>query len=411
MMQFIPVLFCLIALASLAAVLPTSRLFASPPEEKLPELSKPQLHREKTKLEKAVDQAAAMLLQGKLPPTEDGVRFALWLYGDKGDVAYLDIATKMARELVKTDPIMGTAALYWVAQAGGPTLDDAKSWERAAYSVYAENPSKNDPNMGIDLIELIGPAAKREPLPYGRPVAFIDLDEVSSHKKSLTELVSRLRMRNERAQAVAEAIDGWEPKDWGLFMKEIAYKFWDSKNNRFIDTSAPSKFVRRDNARTALVLWEAGHVFGDSLSRQMGQKALESNLETALQDSNAVAIAALAAARMSKHPVQIAIIGSPNRQPEPPKPSALHFRDDFPGDPTITALREAAYSLFEPNKIILNLDPKTDSKRMAELMYPPDAAPAMFVCVETLCSPPIKDPAELEKQVAEIKKLAAQVEQ
>jgi hypothetical protein len=36
---------------------------------------------------------------------------------------------------------------------------------------------------------------------------------------------------------------------------------------------------------------------------------------------------------------------------------------------------------------------------------------AMFVCVETLCSPPIKNPAELEKQVAEIKKLAAEVQQ
>jgi len=95
---------------------------------------------------------------------------------------------------------------------------------------------------------------------------------------------------------------------------------------------------------------------------------------------------------MSRHHVQIAIIGDSK-------------------DSTITSLRQAAYFLFEPNKVILNLDPKTDAARMAELMYPPDAAPAMFVCVETLCSPPIKDPAELEKQVAEIKKLAAQVEQ
>jgi hypothetical protein len=141
-MRIVPVLFFVLFLVGLiAAAFFSAPASAAPPDEKLPELSKPQLHREKTKLEMAVDQAAAMLLQGKLPATEDGVRFALWLYGDKGDVAYLDIATKMARELVKTDPIMGSAALFWVAQAGGPTLEEAKAVRQSRSMDTLGNPA------------------------------------------------------------------------------------------------------------------------------------------------------------------------------------------------------------------------------------------------------------------------------
>ena len=100
----------LYAVLVFAAPVFVATVFAAPPTETFPSAGKPQLEREPTVLEQAVDRAAVMLLNGKLPPTEDGVRFALWLYGEKSDVAYLDIATKMARDLVKTDPIMGTAA-------------------------------------------------------------------------------------------------------------------------------------------------------------------------------------------------------------------------------------------------------------------------------------------------------------
>jgi len=49
-----------------------------------------------------------------------------------------------------------------------------------------------------------------------------------------------------------------------------------------------------------------------------------------------------------------------------------------------------------------------DAARFAELLYPPDLAPALFVCVETLCSPPIKEADGLAAQVREIRKLAAE---
>ena len=223
---------------------------------------------------------------------------------------------------------------------------------------------------------------------------FIDLQDVSARKKSMAELVSRLRRRSERAAAFAETFIEVTPgvSDWQLFAKEIPNQFWDAKRNQFVDANTPSKFVQRDNLKTAFALWQAGHIFGDAHLRELGEKALEGNLEAALQDSNAAAISGLAAARMSGHPLHIAVVGNPS-------------------DSLVTGLRNAAYHVFEPNKVILNLDPAKDAKRMETLMYPAEAAPALFVCVETLCSPPVRDPAQVEKQVAEIKKLAAEIQQ
>jgi len=386
-MRVIPALFC--ALMMFAGILlgrlndrvtilfadgpfGVSPAMAAPPEEKLPELSKPQLHREKTKLEKAVDQAAAMLLQGKLPASEDGVRFALWLYGEKGDVAYLDVATKMARELVKRDPIMGSAALFWVAQAGGATLAEAQQVK------YGDAGDHRSSLRKLAMVAATRDSTLKELKDFYSGIQIKELQAVGSGHASgfALGLLPWLRVQCEAIQFLGEVSLQRSLKMYG----EIILG----------DISSQAETI---GAQRALVVWEAGLLSGNSHLRDEAQEMfLEDFLETTLEDPKTAASVGLAAGRMSRHHVQLAIIGDPK-------------------DPTITKLRQAAYFLFEPNKIILNLDPKTDSKRMAELMYPPDAAPAMFVCVETLCSPPIKDPAELEKQVAEIKKLAAEVQQ
>jgi hypothetical protein len=404
-MRIVPVLFFVLFLVGLiAAALFSAPAFAAPPDEKLPDLSKPQLHREKTKLEKAVDQAAAMLLQGKLPPTEDGVRFALWLYGEKRDVAYLDVATRMARELaghgipegkiVRNGTPEGKTVLYWVAEAGGPTLEEARQ-----LTIMNEQRVTTAPfGTALNLAKITAGDSSyldldyyRDPLSEGQS----ETDGFHDHFPTSQPLMVECVWLREHAELVQFSGYSSITKAMGIVAYNILDRFLDPKTQTFVEIwpSGDTPVFKHDqNATTALAVWETGEIVGDSRLRQAGQKALESDLQPALQDLKAAATAGLAAGRMSRHPVQIAIIGDPQ-------------------DSTVTALRQTAYFLFEPRKIILNLDPKTDSKRMAELMYPPDAAPAMFVCVETLCSPPIKDPAELEKQVAEIKKLAAQVEQ
>jgi hypothetical protein len=412
-MRVIPALFC--ALMMFAGILlgpvndrvtivltngpfGVSPAMAAPPEEKLPELSKPQLHREKTKLEKAVDQAAAMLLQGKLPASEDGVRFALWLYGDKGDVAYLDVATKMARELKSQElhPMYVPAALYWVAQAGGPTLAEAREMERktANYArveglslklaVVAGTRDPDEIKRRIDL-RFYG-----DPIPEDQPESGHFQDHFPT-TASLRAEWEWLQVHNELSQLLGLASIN---SSLGIVARNIVDRFLDTTTPCFVDakTGGPADLFHHDNVSAAFSIWETGLLIGDARLREVGRRALENDIEPALQDPKSTAITGLAAGRMSRHHLQLAIIGDPE-------------------DPAITAFRQAAYFMFEPSKVILNLDPKTDSARMAELMYPADVAPAMFVCVETLCSPPIKDPAELEKQVAEIKKLAAEVQQ
>jgi hypothetical protein len=76
-------------------------------------------------------------------------------------------------------------------------------------------------------------------------------------------------------------------------------------------------------------------------------------------------------------------------------------------EPVLVQLRQAAYSVFEPGKLMLNLDPAEDAARFAELLYPAELAPALFICVETVCSPPITQAQGLPERVREIRKLAA----
>ena len=348
---------------------------AAPPEEKFPESGKPQLDREPTVLEQAVDRAAVMLLNGKLPANEDGVRFALWLYGEKGDVAYRDIATRMARELVKTDPIMGSAGLFWVAQAGGPTLDEAKSVKvhlegdhRGAWRKLSMITATRNAMGSTDLdsfLKNIGPP----PTDAGNGGAGYG-GQVSDFQSEL--FIQWLRLSAELAQFLANPYFSGDPDQ--------------------VLADVDSCSVYRIKARAVLAAWEVGQLLGDIDLIARSMIVLESILDPAVQDTNATAIVGLAAGRMSRHPLHIAVVGDP-------------------ADSLVTALRNAAYFAFEPNKVILNLDPAKDAKRMETMLYPAEAAPALFVCVETLCSPPVRDPAEIEKQVAEIKKLAAQIEQ
>ena len=77
------------------------------------------------------------------------------------------------------------------------------------------------------------------------------------------------------------------------------------------------------------------------------------------------------------------------------------------GDRALGDMRRASYSLFEPRRLLINLDPKVDGPRLEELMYPPELAPVLFICVESICSRPIQTSDDLEGQVRHILDLSA----
>lgn len=85
----------------------------------------------------------------------------------------------------------------------------------------------------------------------------------------------------------------------------------------------------------------------------------------------------MAAYKHLNHPLKIAIVGSKN-------------------DPVTKALRIQANQFFEPNKVVLTLDPKTDAGRLAEMPYGARPKPTLYACVETACSMPASDPAKVK---------------
>jgi hypothetical protein len=422
---------------------PPTPVFAAPPTaDPFPELKeKKKPKRALTPLEGATAQAAAILRGGSgVIANADAVEFALWLYGEEGRTADRDRGARLARELAKEGLESGSvASLFRVAQAGGSTLREAEDGFRKRQEALA----------GVETLASEPYAALVLDV-YARAGA-VAVSQAMEEALFATGSFWQLRTRKEgpsirvlaadgtpetlaghgaalRVGLEAASLSGSSPfrEECRMLAHEILRRFWDEDSERFRDAKAggaagdagaasASEAARdakvagaagaaksvgtaggsaasnalRENARAALAVWEIGLVCGDALLRGRGRRALEGALEESLKDPQAMAAVGLAAGRMAGHPVEMALVGDP-------------------GEPTLVELRQAAYCLFEPSRVILNLDPAVDAARFAELLYPPDLAPALFVCVETLCSPPIKEADGLAAQVREIRKLAAE---
>jgi uncharacterized protein YyaL (SSP411 family) len=177
-----------------------------------------------------------------------------------------------------------------------------------------------------------------------------------------------------------------------LLGQEMMRDYWDGELGRFRifeeENDLQAWVVPLFNAHAAVLLWEAGFVTGDPLFTARARSALDAVYDLALGIPEAAPEAVLAASRMSGHPVQMVLVGGA-------------------GSRELMELRNACYFLFEPRRILLSLDPERDAGRMEEAGYPPDVAPALYLCVETICSAPIRSPVDLEVKVQEILALAA----
>ena len=140
--------------------------------------------------------------------------------------------------------------------------------------------------------------------------------------------------------------------------------------------------------KAARRVWEMGFITGHDTWKKTAKRMLAAVLTEALESETIAPAAALAAARMETYPVQMVLIGSAD-------------------DPDLRELRQASYRLFEPRKLLLNLDPIVDATRLEELFYPVELAPVLFICVESICSPPINTAEGLEARVREILDVAS----
>jgi uncharacterized protein YyaL (SSP411 family) len=79
-----------------------------------------------------------------------------------------------------------------------------------------------------------------------------------------------------------------------------------------------------------------------------------------------------------------------------------------PGDEGARALQRAALGLDVPFRIVQLLDPERDAARLEALYLPPKPAPAAYVCLGTMCSPPVSEPQALADAVAKMRAAASQ---
>lgn len=383
-------------------VLPVAMAAASIPPKPLPKPGEqPQVrHEAASPLDAAVDRAAARLRSGKeTAAAPDAVDFALYLYAESGRKADLELAATLAEH---TPEVAGPAPLYRVAQAGGATLAAANSRLQGTPSAI-QNPGIETGPAAVWAEGLLARAAVA-----GDPSAIQD-----ALMGSAAVLDSRLRHQGNRLSAitadaqpadfettlrmlrvlVATAELSGSPQirgDAGKLALELVRRFWDEGSASFgSGPDAPALALQAGAART---LWEAGFLTADRLLTGRAGRVLDGIRERALRDPQALPAFGLAAARVSRHPVQMVLLGTA-------------------GDPTLADLRQRSYALFEPRRILLSLDPQADADRIQELGYPAELAPVLFVCVESICSPPIQSPDGLGKKVKDIVALAGGVEQ
>jgi len=393
------------AFLCLALVLAASPLRAEPPPD---EFSGPGKAKEVSRAERDARRVLGELRRNpEAPATEAAVQLALYAYAESGDAADLELATTLARRRAEAAEGATTRPLFLVAQAGGPTLEEAEAELSATQNRLAKNP--RIPTLvyaGFTLDVLARAAVMRD----DRTVADALLATAAFLEGRTMIGASRMVVTNASGDAdaatfadylksleivlVGAALSGApEPRRHvELLGQEMMRRYWDGALNRFRilenEEDLQPWVVSLFNANAALLLWEAGYVTGDPVFKARAGSALEAVYEAALAIPEAAPEAALAALRLSGHPVQMVLVGSPASR-------------------ELMELRNACYFLFEPRRILLNLDPEADTARMEEFGYPADVAPVLYLCVDTLCSAPIRSPEGLEGKVKEILALAA----
>lgn len=382
---------------------------AGVPTEEPPAVPKPRSAEEpQTAFEKAAARVAADLRSTRsYPATPDAVEFALYLYAVDRRAGDLEIADRLARRLRDQGSSGSWPRLFFlVAGAGGNTLTEVEQHvldrkralaeagqplSTAQYARYVQDlfaRVRMVPELGAVREALLNAATFFEQRTRGSGGRYSVLDSSGAVSESLGDHLETLR-----TASMATALSGSTVmRDDAVRMaRELVRRFWIEDTERFRVPEEDSEGATlRLNASTALLLWEVGYVGGDTFLKGRGQRVLNSILDEAVANRESAPAAGLAAARIGRYPVQMVLIGSAS--------------DRVLGD-----LRRASFSLFEPRRMMISLDPSVDGARLEELMYPPELAPVLFICVESICSRPIQTPDDLEARVKHILELSAGV--
>jgi hypothetical protein len=402
MKRIVPAAFFVLTLLSARSVI------ADVPAEKPLDVPKPRVaEAPPTAFEKAAARVARDLRStSSYPATSDAVEFALYLYAIDRRAGDLELADRLARRLRdQGDSETWPGTFFQIAGAGGNTLaeveqhvldrrrtlEEAEPFTTAQYARYVQDLFERARLVSdLDAVResLLSAATFFERRTRGSGSRYSVLNVQGEPSESLTDHLETVRVAY-----MASSLSGSSVMrdDTVRMARELVRRFWIEDTERF---RAPEEegagAVLRLNASAALLLWEVGYVGGDTFLKGRGQRVLNSILDEAVANRESAPAAGLAAARIGRYPVQMVLIG-------------------LAGDRDLGDLRRASYALFEPRRLLINLDPSVDGARLEELMYPPELAPVLFICVESICSRPIQTPDDLQGQVKHILDLSAGV--
>lgn len=159
-------------------------------------------------------------------------------------------------------------------------------------------------------------------------------------------------------------------------------RFWNEKEGCF-KTSGKSPGDPASGAdlfagaNLASSLLDLSLLSGDGKYKIHAKRVIEATMKRDIQ-GRAASCWARAADKLVNHSLKAVIIGAKN-----------HKRT--------RALMDAVYRVFDPTRVLLTLDPKTDAARLEKEQLPDFGEPALFACVEDRCSLPVTDPKEVKK--------------
>lgn len=131
-----------------------------------------------------------------------------------------------------------------------------------------------------------------------------------------------------------------------------------------------------DNAMAAHALDRLSYLTKEKTYHSQAESILRAFAGNALEQGGGAATYAIALEHHLRYPLRVVVIGPAN-------------------EPRTGELTRAAYAVFHPGKMVLELDLVRDARRIEAIGYPPADRPVAYVCTDTACAPPVFEPERI----------------
>jgi len=174
-----------------------------------------------------------------------------------------------------------------------------------------------------------------------------------------------------------------------LLVRYLDEGLLDSKNGGYYDS--PPKpdslgYLKRldkpldENSALSMVLTRLYHATNDETYLERAKSTLDALAAIYGGYGYAASMYALATDLLLNQPTRIVVVGARNES-------------------ATRQLHETSLRAYDPRKLVIPLDPDTDTERLQRLGYSTEAEPQAYICFGRTCLSPVTDPAEIPRQL------------